>query len=35
VRGRFATEVVAPSSAKAFELETFQVGKDCRDGSVS
>jgi hypothetical protein len=35
VRGRFAAEVVAPLSAKALDLETFQAGKDCRQGSIS
>jgi hypothetical protein len=32
--GRFAAEVVAPLSAKAFEFEAFQAGKDRRQGSV-
>jgi hypothetical protein len=33
--GRFAAEMVAPLSAKAFEFETFQAGKDCLQGSVN
>jgi hypothetical protein len=33
--GRFAAEVITPLSAKAFEFETFEAGKDCLEGSVN
>jgi len=35
MRRRFATKVVAPLSAKAFEFETFEAGKNGRQGSVA
>jgi hypothetical protein len=34
MRRRFAAEVIAPLSAKAFELETFEAGKDYRQRNV-
>jgi hypothetical protein len=34
MRRRFAAEVIAPLSANAFELETFEAGKDYRQRSV-